>query len=70
MAIVYLNGTVSELALDVAKMQDWKDGIVKKLTSGVRGLVKGNGGDIRVESAPGRGTTIYVNVPHAVPSVA
>ncbi len=31
--------------LDVAKMQAWKDGIVKKLTGGVRGLIKSNGSD-------------------------
>jgi dihydrolipoamide dehydrogenase len=29
--------------IDPNKLQDWKDGIVKKLTSGVRGLFKGNG---------------------------
>ena len=29
--------------IDANKMQDWKDGIVKKLTAGVRGLFKGNG---------------------------
>jgi dihydrolipoamide dehydrogenase len=39
--------------IDAAKLQDWKDGIVKKLTTGVRGLFKGNGvellyGDARV----------------------
>src|SRR5262245_49157311 len=28
--------------MDVPKMQDWKAGIVKKLTTGVRGLLKGN----------------------------
>jgi dihydrolipoamide dehydrogenase len=41
------------LRVDVAKMQEWKGGIVKKLTGGVRGLFKGNGvelvmGDARV----------------------
>jgi dihydrolipoamide dehydrogenase len=39
--------------LDTNKVQDWKEGIVKKLTGGVRGLLKGNGaemiyGDARV----------------------
>jgi dihydrolipoamide dehydrogenase len=34
---------VSGVSVDVPKMQDWKDGIVKKLTSGVRGLLKSNG---------------------------
>src|ERR1041384_96940 len=29
--------------LDVAKMQQWKSGVVNKLTSGVRTLLKGNG---------------------------
>ncbi|HEY3821235.1 MAG TPA: dihydrolipoyl dehydrogenase [Polyangiaceae bacterium] len=29
--------------IDAGKLQDWKDGIVKKLTGGVRGLFKGNG---------------------------
>jgi len=36
---------VAEPKLDVAKMQEWKNGIVKKLTGGVRGLIKGNGTD-------------------------
>jgi dihydrolipoamide dehydrogenase len=29
--------------MDVNKMQDWKEGIVKKLTGGIRGLFRGNG---------------------------
>jgi len=29
--------------VDVGRMQDWKDGIVRKLTGGVRQLLKGNG---------------------------
>jgi dihydrolipoamide dehydrogenase len=41
------------IRVDPNKMQDWKDGIVKKLTGGVRGLFRGNGvelalGDARV----------------------
>jgi dihydrolipoamide dehydrogenase len=32
-----------DVKLDSNKMQDWKDGIVKKLTGGVRGLLKANG---------------------------
>ena len=32
-----------EVKLDAGKMQDWKSGIVKKLTGGVRGLLKANG---------------------------
>jgi dihydrolipoamide dehydrogenase len=40
--------------VDPDKMQDWKNGIVKKLTGGVRGLFRGNGvelvmGDARVK---------------------
>ena len=35
---------VSGVSVDVGKMQTWKAGIIKKLTSGVRGLVKSNGG--------------------------
>lgn len=41
-----------EVGLDVAKMQKWKDGIVKKLTGGVRGLLEANGAKI----VEGRGT--------------
>jgi dihydrolipoamide dehydrogenase len=37
--------TVSDLSVDVAKMQEWKGGIVKKLTTGIQGLLKGNGVD-------------------------
>ena len=37
---------VKDVNVDVGKMQDWKDGIVHKLTTGVAGLVKGNGGDL------------------------
>jgi dihydrolipoamide dehydrogenase len=43
--------TVKDLEIDVAKMQEWKAGIVKKLTSGVTSLVKGNGGDIVMGTA-------------------
>jgi dihydrolipoamide dehydrogenase len=32
--------------IDANKLQDWKDGIVKKLTGGVRGLFKGNKVDL------------------------
>src|SRR5205085_2476061 len=43
------------IRIDSNKMQDWKDGIVKKLTGGIRGLFRGNGvelviGDARVTS--------------------
>ena len=44
---------VDGLRVDPGKMQDWKEGIVKKLTGGIRGLFRGNGvelvaGDARV----------------------
>jgi dihydrolipoamide dehydrogenase len=37
---------VEKISVDVDRMQEWKGGIVKKLTSGVRGLLKSNGVDI------------------------
>ncbi len=37
---------VSGVEVDVNKLQDWKEGIVKKLTGGVRQLVTGNGGEV------------------------
>ncbi len=37
---------LSGLSVDAEKMQDWKDGLVKKLTGGVRGLLKANGAEI------------------------
>jgi dihydrolipoamide dehydrogenase len=43
-----------EVKLDVPKMQAWKDGIVKKLTGGVRTLLKANGATI----VEGRGRLI------------
>jgi len=43
--------TVKDLEVDVAKMQEWKEGIVHKLTSGVTSLVKGNGSDIALGTA-------------------
>ncbi len=43
--------TVKDLEIDVAKMQQWKEGIVDKLTSGVTSLVKGNGGEIAMGNA-------------------
>ncbi|MGD8606296.1 MAG: dihydrolipoyl dehydrogenase [Myxococcales bacterium] len=51
--------TFKDLHVDVAKMQEWKEGIVKKLTSGVRSLVKGNKADIVMGTAK-------VTGPHAV----
>lgn len=37
--------------VDMGKMQAWKSGIVRKLTSGVQGLVKGNGAEYRQATA-------------------
>lgn len=37
--------------VDMKKMQEWKGGIVKKLTGGVGGLVKGNGTEYRQATA-------------------
>ena len=37
--------------VDVPKMQEWKEGIVKKLTGGVRGLLKGNGAELVMGTA-------------------
>src|ERR1700712_4229359 len=37
--------TTGEVKVDVEKLQAWKDGIVKKLTSGVGTLIKANKGD-------------------------
>jgi len=39
------------IRVDVNRMQDWKDGIVKKLTGGVRGLLKGNGAELMAGEA-------------------
>ncbi|MCO4769049.1 MAG: dihydrolipoyl dehydrogenase [Deltaproteobacteria bacterium] len=38
--------SVSEKSLDMGKLQEWKGGIVNKMTSGVRGLCKGNGAEL------------------------
>ncbi len=43
--------------LDPERMQNWKDGIVKKLTGGVRVLLKGTG----VEAVEGRGRLLDAN---------
>lgn len=43
--------TVTGVSVDVGKMQAWKSDIVKKLTTGVRGLVKGNGAEILMGTA-------------------
>jgi dihydrolipoamide dehydrogenase len=43
-----VEGTVKH---DVGKMQEWKGGIVKKLTGGVRGLLRGNGAELVIGEA-------------------
>ncbi len=42
---------VSDVRVDVAKMQQWKEGIVRKLTGGVKTLITSNGGDIVMGTA-------------------
>lgn len=39
------------LRVDIPKMQEWKEGIVKKLTGGIRGLFKGNGVELVMGTA-------------------
>jgi len=39
------------IRMDANRMQDWKDGIVKKLTGGVRSLLKGNGAELMIGDA-------------------
>jgi len=46
--------TVGDLKIDVEKMQIWKGGVVKKMTNGVRSLLKANGG----EMIEGRGKVV------------
>jgi dihydrolipoamide dehydrogenase len=43
--------TADNVRLDVPKMQAWKGGIVKKLTGGVRALLRGNGADLMIGTA-------------------
>jgi dihydrolipoamide dehydrogenase len=63
-ALIYASGLVSklrhaevmgitagDLKVDVAKMQTWKEGIVKKLTGGASSLVKSAGGTIVMGNA-------------------
>jgi len=38
--------TVSDVKVDATKLQAWKESIVKRLTSGVGGLIKANGGTV------------------------
>jgi dihydrolipoamide dehydrogenase len=43
--------TASDVKVDVKAMQVWKEGIIKKLTGGVSGLVKSSGGAIAMGTA-------------------
>lgn len=38
--------SVGKPSIDMTKLQSWKGGVVNKLTTGVRGLLKGNGVDV------------------------
>jgi len=38
--------TVGNVSLNLTKTQEWKNGVVKKLTSGIGQLVKANGGEV------------------------
>ncbi|EYF06300.1 dihydrolipoyl dehydrogenase [Chondromyces apiculatus] len=42
---------IGSVEVDPGKLQDWKEGIVKRLTGGVRGLLKGNGADLVMGNA-------------------
>ncbi len=42
---------VEGVRIDVERMQAWKGGIVKKLTGGVRGLLRGNGAELLMGEA-------------------
>jgi dihydrolipoamide dehydrogenase len=42
----YMGVVATDVHIDVPKMQQWKEGIVKKLTGGVKQLITSNGGDI------------------------
>ncbi|HBQ11912.1 MAG TPA: dihydrolipoyl dehydrogenase, partial [Myxococcales bacterium] len=37
--------STGDVSIDIDKLQDWKEGIVKKLTTGVQGLLKTNKAD-------------------------
>jgi len=52
--------TVSGVSVDIGKMQTWKNGIVKKLTSGVGSLVKSSGGEIVMGTAKLKSATEVV----------
>ncbi len=42
---------VKEASIDSAKLQSWKSGIVTKLTTGVKGLCRGNGAEVMMGNA-------------------
>jgi dihydrolipoamide dehydrogenase len=44
-------GIKATVELDPNAMQDWKDGIVKKLTTGVKGLLRGAGAELMAGTA-------------------
>jgi dihydrolipoyl dehydrogenase len=48
---------VGQVAVDIDRMQDWKSGIVKKLTGGVRQMLKANGSEL----LEGRGKLVSPN---------
>jgi dihydrolipoamide dehydrogenase len=69
---------IGDASVDFAKLQDWKEGVVGKLTSGVRQLLKANGCDYRQGTAtllsphtirlvvPGAADEILVETEHVV----
>lgn len=55
---------ISGIELDVNGMQDWKDGIVKRLTTGIRGLLRSNGADYQAGTATITGpNTVEIKLP-------
>src|SRR5262249_18765238 len=57
-------GIKATVELDPNAMQDWKEGIVKRLTTGVRQLIKGAGGELMFGTATVTGPrTVSVKLP-------
>ena len=57
-------GIKATVELDPNAMQDWKEGIVKRLTGGVRSLLKSNGADLMAGNATITGPrTVSVQLP-------
>lgn len=55
---------ISGVEVDVNAMQDWKEGIVKRLTTGVRGLLRSNGADLMLGNASITGpNTVEIKLP-------